>query len=85
MHRIPPAITGPCFPRGHAITETMRPASLIVIGHNPVGHPVMPSVPLMLTGPAGPSAPQGPVAGKVSGPELVGRGQTGDHCGRAHF
>jgi hypothetical protein len=29
----------------------------------------------MLTGPAGPSAPQGPVIGNVSGPEWVGRGQ----------
>jgi Protein of unknown function (DUF2637) len=75
MLEIPPAITGHCFPGGHAMTETMRPASLIVIGHNPGGGPVMPRVPLMLTGPAGPSAPQGPVVGKVSGPELVGRGQ----------
>jgi len=45
----------------------MRPASPILIGQNPVGHPVMPSVLLVLTGPAGPSVPQGPVAGKVSG------------------
>jgi hypothetical protein len=75
MLKIPPAITGHCFPGGHAMTETMRPASLIVIGHYPGGGPVMPRVPLMLTGPAGPSAPQGPVAGKVSGPEWVGRGQ----------
>src|SRR6266581_1402509 len=67
MLKIPPAITGHCFPGGHAMTETMRPASLIVIGHNPGGGPMMPRVPLMLTGPAGPSAPQGPVAGKVSG------------------
>jgi len=67
MLKIPPAITGHCFPGGHAMTETMRPASLIVIGHNPGGGPVMPPVPLMLTGPAGPSVPQGPVAGKVSG------------------
>ena len=75
MLKIPPAITGHCFPGGYAMTETMRPASLIVIGHNPGGGPVMLRVPLMLTGPAGPSAPHGPVAGKVSGPELVGRGQ----------
>ena len=75
MLKIPPAITGHCFPGGHAMTETMRPASLIVIGHYPGGGPVMPRVPLMLTGPAGPSAPQGPVIGKVSGPEWVGRGQ----------
>src|SRR6266568_4958422 len=67
MLKIPHAITGHGFPGGHAMTETMRPASLIVIGHNPGGGPMMPRVPLMLTGPAGPSAPQGPVAGKVSG------------------
>jgi Protein of unknown function (DUF2637) len=67
MLKIPPAITGHRFPGGYAMTETMRPASLIVIGHNPGGGPVMPRVPLMLTGPAGPSAPQGPVAGKISG------------------
>ena len=54
------------LPSGYAMTETVRPASLIVIGHNPGGGPVMPRVPLMLTGPAGPSAPHGPVAGKVS-------------------
>src|SRR6266568_1141937 len=59
MLKIPPEITGPCFPGGYAMTEPKRPVSLIVIGHNPV--------PLMLTGPAGPSAPQGPVADKVSG------------------
>ena len=75
MLKIPPAITGHCFPGGHAMTETMRPASLIVIGHNPGGGPVMPRVPLMLTGPAGPSAPQGPVAGKVSGTGWTGPGQ----------
>src|SRR5438876_10889107 len=59
MPRIPPAITGHCFPSGYAMTEPKRPVSLIVIGHNPG--------PLMLTSPAGPSAPHGPVAGKVSG------------------
>src|SRR6266536_926383 len=75
MLRIPPAITGHCFPGGHAMTETMRPASLIVIGHNPGGGPVMPSVPLVLTGPAGPSVPQGPVAGKVSGTGWPSPGQ----------
>ena len=75
MLKIPPAITGHCFPGGHATTETMRPASLIVIGHNPGGGPVMPRVPLMLTGPAGPSAPQGPVAGKVSGTGWTSPGQ----------
>src|SRR6266516_4071162 len=66
MLKIPPAITRHCFPGGYATTETMHPASLIVIGHSPGGGPVMPRVPLMLTGPAGPSAPQGPVAGNVS-------------------
>jgi Protein of unknown function (DUF2637) len=75
MLKIPPAITGHCFPGGYAMTETMRPASLIVIGHNPGGGPVMPRVPLMLTGPAGPSAPQGPGAGKVSGAGWPGPGQ----------
>src|SRR6266700_4188198 len=75
MLKIPPAITGHCFPGGHAMTETMRPASLIVIGHNPGGGPMMPRVPLMLTGPAGPSAPQGPVAGKVSGTGWTSPGQ----------
>ena len=63
------------LPGDHAMTETMRPASLIVIGHNPGGGPVMPRVPLMLTGPAGPSAPQGPGAGKVSGTGWTSPGQ----------
>ena len=75
MLKIPPAITAHCFPGGYATTETMRPASLIVIGQNPGGGPVMPRVPLMLTGPAGPAAPQGPVAGKVSGPGWTSPGQ----------
>jgi len=75
MLKIPPAITGHCFPGGHAMTETMRPASLIVIGHNPGGGPVMPRVPLMLTGPAGPPAPHGPVAGNVSGTGWTSPGQ----------
>jgi len=75
MLKIPPAITGPCFPSRHATTETMRPASLIVIGHNPGGGPVMPRVPLMLTGPPGPSAPQGPGTGKVSGTGWTSPGQ----------
>src|SRR6266566_3481645 len=75
MLKIPPAITGHCFPGGHAMTETMRPASLIVISHNPGGGPVMPRTLLVLTGPAGPSAPQGPVAGKVSGTGWTSPGQ----------
>ena len=57
----------PARRNGHPMTEIMRPASPILISHNPVGHPVMPSVLLVLTGPAGPSVPQGPVAGQVSG------------------
>src|SRR5229473_7957112 len=65
------AISAPfVFPvrrNGATVTEIMRPASPILIGQNPVGHPVMPSVLLVLTGPAGLSVPQGPVAGKVSG------------------
>jgi hypothetical protein len=45
----------------------MRPASPILIGHNPVGRPGSPRVLLVLTGPAGPSVPQDPGTGKVSG------------------
>src|SRR5690349_14057549 len=75
MLKIPLAITGHCFPSGHATTETMRPASLILIAHNPGGGPVMPRVPLALTGPTGPSAPQGPVADKVSGTGWTSPGQ----------
>src|SRR5690242_10965063 len=66
MLEIPPAITAYCFPSGHVMTEAIRPASLIVIGHNLGGGPAMPRVPLVLTSPAGPSAPQGPIADKVS-------------------
>src|SRR6266702_36279 len=73
------AISAPfVFPvrrNGAAVTEIMRPASPIPIGQNPVGHPVMPSVLLVLTGPAGPSAPQGPVAGNVSGTGWPSPGQ----------
>ena len=50
----------PARRNGSAVTETMRPASLILIGHNPGGGPVMPRVPLVLTGPAGPSVPARP-------------------------
>ena len=39
MLKIPPAITGHCFPGGYAMTETMRPASLIVIGQTPAAVP----------------------------------------------
>jgi hypothetical protein len=52
---------------GSAGTEVMRPASPILIGHSPGGPPVMPRVLLVLTGPAGPSVPQGPGTGTVSG------------------
>ena len=52
---------------GSAVTEIMRPASPILIRHNPGDCLVMPRVPLVLTGPAGPSVPQGPGTGKVSG------------------
>ena len=75
MLKIPPAITGHCFPSGHATTETMRLVSLILIDHNPGGGPVMPRVPLVLTGPAGPSSPQGPGTGKGSGTGWAGPGQ----------
>ena len=57
------AISAPfVFPvrrNGATVTEIMRPASPILIGQNPVGHPVMPSVLLVLTGPAGPPAEPG--------------------------
>ena len=75
MLKIPPAITGHCFLSGHATTETMRLVSLILIDHNPGGGPVMPRVPLVLTGPAGPSSPQGPGTGKASGTGWAGPGQ----------
>ena len=52
---------------GSAVTETMRPASPILIRHNPGDCFVMPRVLLVLTGPSGPSVPQGPGTGKVSG------------------
>ena len=50
-----------------AMTEIMRPASPILISHNPGDCPVMPRVLLVLTGPARPSVPRGPGTGKVSG------------------
>ena len=75
MLKIPPAITRHRFPGGYAMTGTMRPASLSVIGHNPGSGPVMPHTLLVLTGPAGPSAPQGPGTGKVSGTGWTGPGQ----------
>jgi Protein of unknown function (DUF2637) len=50
-----------------ATTEIIRPASPILISHNHGGSSVMPRVLQVLTGPAGPSVPQGPGTGKVSG------------------
>ena len=52
----------------------MRPASPILIGHNPGDRPVPPRVLFVLTGPAGPSVPQGPVARTVSGAGWPGPG-----------
>jgi hypothetical protein len=57
------------------MTEIMRPASLILISHNPGGGPVMPRVPFVLTGPAGPSVPQVRDTGKAPGDGWPGSGQ----------
>ena len=57
------------------MTVIMRPASPILISHNPGDCPVMPRVLLVLTGPAGPSVPQGPGTGKVSGAGWADPGQ----------
>jgi len=64
------------------MTEIMRPASLIWIGHKPGGHSAVPCIPLALTGPAGPSVPRVRGTGTVSGagPGWAGRGQ--DRSGR---
>ena len=76
-----PATSTPfAFParrNGPAMTEIMRPASPILISHNPGGRPVTPRVPLALTGPAGPSVPRVRGTGTVSGagPGWAGRGQ----------
>jgi hypothetical protein len=43
---------------GSAVTEIMRPASPILIRHNPGDCFVIPRVLLMLTGPSGPSVPR---------------------------
>ena len=66
---------------GHAMTEIMRPASPILIGHNPGGRPVMPRVPLVLTGPARPSIPQVRGTGKISGAGLGWPGPGQDRSG----
>ena len=65
---------------GHAMTEIMRPASPILIGRNPGGRPVMSRVPLVLTGPAGPSI-QVRGTGKVSGAGLRWAGSGMDRSG----
>ena len=57
----------PARRNGSAVTEIMRPASPILIRHNPGDCPVMPRVLLVLTGPSGPSVPHDPGTGKVSG------------------
>jgi hypothetical protein len=75
MLKIPPAITGHCFPSGHATTETMRPAPPILVSHNPGAGPVMSRVSLVLTGPAGSSVPQVRSTGKASGAGWPGPGQ----------
>ncbi len=66
---------------GHAMTEIMLPASPILISRNPGGRPVMPRVPLVLTGPAGPSVPQVRGTGKVSGAGLRWAGSGMDRSG----
>ena len=81
MLNIPPAITGNCFPSGHAMTEIMHPASPIWIDDNPGSRPVMSRFPLVLTGPARPSVPQGPGTGKISGAGLGWAGSGQDRSG----
>jgi hypothetical protein len=71
----------PARRNGRTTTAIARRASLIWIGHNPGGHPVMPCIPLALTGPAGPSVPEAPGTGRGSGagPGWAYPGQ--DHSG----
>ena len=78
----PMSLVFPARRNGHAMTEIMRPASLIWIGHKPGGHSAVPCIPLALTGPAGPSVPRVRGTGTVSGagPGWAGRGQ--DRSGR---
>ena len=78
--RIPrPATSAPFVVRsrrnGPAVTETMRLASPILISHNPGGHPATPGALLVLTGPAGPSIPQGRGTSEPSGPGWDDPGQ----------
>ena len=82
MLEIPAAITGHCFPGGHARTEIMRPASPILINHNPGGGPVMPRVPLVLTGRARPPVSQDPGTGNASAAGLGWSGPGQDRSGR---
>ena len=72
----------PAHRNGHAMTEIMHPASPILIGHNPGGRPVIPRVPLVLTGPARPSVPQARSPGKVSGAGPGWPGPGRDRSGR---
>ena len=65
----------PARRNGSVVTEIMRPASPILISHNPGDRPVMPRVLLVLTGPAGPSVPQVRSTGKVSGAGWPDSGQ----------
>ena len=65
----------PARRNGHAVTEIIRPASPILSSHNPGDRPAIPRVQLVLTGPAGPSVPQGPGTGKVSGAGWTSPGQ----------
>ena len=60
----------------------MRPASPILISHSPGSGPVMPRVPLVLTGPARPSVSQGPGTGSASGAGLGWSGPGQDRSGR---
>src|SRR6266516_7655250 len=78
----PRPLVFPARRNGHAMTEIMRPASLIWIGHKPGGHSAVPCILLALTGPAGPSVPRVRGTGTVSGagPGWAGRGQ--DRSGR---
>ena len=78
----PMPLVFPARRNGHAMTEIMRPASLIWIGHKPGGHSAVPCIPLALTGPAGPSVPRVRGTGTVpgAGPGWAGRGQ--DRSGR---
>ena len=63
------------------MTAIMRPASPILICHNPGDRPVMPPVRLVLTGPAGPSIPQVRSTGKISGAGLGWPGPGQDRSG----